>query len=128
VQLITLGLEKLSLFSSTGGRLNFIQQILKLRWPIIAVVGIIILLLEIVEHPGALRQFDHEFLSEVLFLGGLLIIAGVTINWLLKSIQEKTTTVRILETKTISFSSSPQPRIGFKWLKYSSLSYSLNCR
>ncbi len=98
MQLITLGLEKLSLFSSTGGRLNLIQQILKLSWPIIAVVGIIILLLEIVERPGALRQFDHEFLSEVLFLGGLLIIAGVTIDWLLKSIQEKTTTVRILET------------------------------
>lgn len=53
-----------------------------MRWPIIAVLGTIIFLLEVFEHPGALRQFNPVFISEVLFLEGFLIVIGLVIGWL----------------------------------------------
>lgn len=69
------------------------------RWPVIAVIGIGIIVLEVFEHPNAFRLFDPHFTGEVIFLEGLLIVVGITIGSLLKSIREKTTTVHILESK-----------------------------
>jgi signal transduction histidine kinase len=84
---------------SSGGKLNINQLILYLRWPILGAIGLLILVLEVVEHPGALQQLDQVFISEILFLEGLLVMVGVAIGWLLKTIREKTSTVNILKTK-----------------------------
>jgi signal transduction histidine kinase len=58
-----------------------------------------ILIVEVLEHPGTLQHFDQVFVSEIILLEGLLVVVGVSIGWLLKSIREKSATVKILETK-----------------------------
>ena len=90
------------MFRSGGGRLNLSQLILILRWPVIAVIGILIFLLEVREHPGALQKFDYIFTSEILFLEGLLIVNGVAIGWLLTTVREKTNSLHILEVNNLN--------------------------
>jgi signal transduction histidine kinase len=85
--------------NSGGGKIKLYQLVLALRWPIIGIVGISILILELIEHPGALTRWDTTFLGEVLLLESLLIITGLAIGWLLSSIREKNTTVNILNSK-----------------------------
>lgn len=84
---------------SDGGKLKLNRLILMLRWPVIAVIGIWYLIVELLEHPGALVRWDATFLSEVIVLETLLITVGVAIGWLVKTIREKTSTLRILEAK-----------------------------
>ncbi len=84
---------------TSGGNFKLNQLILMLRWPIIAVVGILILVLEMLEHPGALVRGDSTFYGEVIFLEGLLITVGVVIGWLVKTIREKTSTLNLLAAK-----------------------------
>lgn len=84
---------------SGGGNLKLNHVIRVIRWPIIAFVGIWILVGELFEHPGALTHWDSTFLSEVIILEGLLIAVGIAIGWLLSTIEEKTTSVKILEAK-----------------------------
>ena len=84
---------------SGGGRLYLLELILKLRWPLLAVIGASYLFWEVIEHHNIFRIFDPIFFSELLFVEGTLIIVGVVIGLLLNSIKEKTTTVNILETK-----------------------------
>lgn len=78
---------------------NFDQLILMLRWPVIALVGIWILVVELLEHREVLTRWDPTFISEVLILEGILILVGVAIGWLVKTIREKNSTLRILEAK-----------------------------
>jgi len=84
---------------SSGGKLKLNQVILFLRWPIIAFIGVWYLVLEILEHPGALVRWDITFLSEVIVVEGLLVTIGVAVGWFLATIHEKTATVNILKAK-----------------------------
>lgn len=84
---------------SGGGKFNINNLILMLRWPVIAVVGIWILVVEMLEHPSALSRGDTTFLSEVIILESLIIMVGVAIGWLVKTIREKTSALNILESK-----------------------------
>lgn len=83
----------------SGGKQIINQLILRYRWPVIGLIGLLIFVLEVFEHPSALQQFDHVFTSEVLFLEGLLFTTGISIGWLVKSIREKTAAVNTLEAK-----------------------------
>ena len=87
------------LLKSGDGKFKLNQLILKLRWPIIAVIGILILVGELLEHPGALNRLETIFLSEVIILEVLLVSVGLAFGWFAKSIREKTSTLIILEAK-----------------------------
>ena len=78
---------------------NLNRLILMLRWPVIAIIGIWILIVELLEHPGGLVSGDITFLLEVIILETLLVVIGVAIGWLVKTIREKSSMVNILESK-----------------------------
>ena len=85
---------------NTGtGRINLNQLILVLRWPILAVIGIWYLIIELLEHPGALMRWDSTFATEIIILESLIIIVGLAIGWLANIIREKNSTLNILEAK-----------------------------
>ena len=85
---------------NTGtGRINLNQLILVLRWPILAVIGIWYLYVELVEHPGALMRWDSTFVIEIIIIEGLIILMGMIIGWLVNTIRENNSTLRILEAK-----------------------------
>lgn len=92
-------LERVSLFTSGGGRITFIELVHKIRWPIVAVIGVFYIFWEVIEHPTLFWKFDLIFVSELLLVEGLLVVIGVVIGQLLNSIKEQTITVNILETK-----------------------------
>lgn len=78
---------------------NLIQLILMLRWPVIIIIGIWILVVELLEHPDVLENGDKTFLYEVIILETLLVVVGVAIGWLVKTVREKSSMVNILEAK-----------------------------
>ena len=90
------------MFRSGGGRLNLSQLILILRWLVIAVIGVLIFVVEVLEHPEALPRIDNIFTSKVFFLEGLLIVNGVAIGWLLTTVREKTNSLHILEVNNLN--------------------------
>ncbi|MFN2305091.1 MAG: sensor histidine kinase [Anaerolineales bacterium] len=85
---------------NSGGKINFKQLILRLRWPVIALIGIFILVIEVFEHPEAITRWDGIFTTEVIILESLLVLTGVAFGWLIKLIGEKTSKVDILQVKS----------------------------
>jgi signal transduction histidine kinase len=84
---------------SSAKKLNLNQFVLMLRWPIVAIIGIWVLVVELLEHPDVLEGGDKTFLYEVIVLEGLLVAVGLTVGWLVKIIREKSSMVKILEAK-----------------------------
>jgi hypothetical protein len=78
---------------------NLNQYLLMLRWPVIIIIGIWILVVELLEHPDVLEGGDKTFLYEVIVLEGLLVVVGIAIGWLVKTVREKSSMVKILEAK-----------------------------
>lgn len=84
---------------SSGGKRKINQLILKIRWPVVVAIGLLIFILEVLEHPDALLRFDQVFTSEVFFIEGLLILTGIMVGRLVKTVQVKTSAVNLLEAK-----------------------------
>lgn len=84
---------------SSTKKQNLNQFLLMLRWPVIAIIGIWILVVELLEHPDVLEGGDKTFLYEVIFHEGLLVAVGMAIGWLAKIVREKSSMVKILEAK-----------------------------
>lgn len=85
---------------NSGGKINFRQLILRLRWPAIVLVGICILAVEVFEHPEAVTRWDMVFTTEVILLESLLVLVGLAFGWLFKLIDEKTSKVDVLQVKS----------------------------
>jgi len=66
---------------NSGGKINFRQLILRLRWPAIVLVGICILAVEVFEHPEAMTRWDMVFTTEVILLESLLVLVGLAFGW-----------------------------------------------